>query len=97
MKLAFLAAIAAGLAAFAPVTATAQDAAAPAPVVAAEAPAAPASDAAATAPAAVADAASTYTPMAPTKGKGMPSSYQDDPIKSLTFQDQYSADGEYAL
>ena len=40
---------------------------------------------------------SDYTPMAPTKGKGMPTSYQDDPIKSLTFQDQYTADGEYAL
>lgn len=38
-----------------------------------------------------------YTPMAPTKGKGMPTSYQDDPIKSMTFQDQYTADGEYAL
>ena len=35
--------------------------------------------------------------MAPTKGKGMPTSYQDDPIKSMTFQDQYSANGEYAL
>lgn len=38
-----------------------------------------------------------YTPMAPTKGKGMPTSYQDDAIKSLTFQDQYTANGEYAL
>lgn len=40
---------------------------------------------------------STYVPMAPTKGKGMPTSYQDDAIKSLTFQDQYTADGQYAL
>lgn len=49
---------------------------------------------------ATADALATtgdYTPMAPTKGKGMPTSYQDDPIKSLTFQDQYTADGQYAL
>lgn len=38
-----------------------------------------------------------YTPMAPTKGKGMPTSYQDDPVKSLTFQDQYTDDGLYAL
>ncbi len=42
-------------------------------------------------------ASSDYTPMAPTKGKGMPTSYQDDPIKSLTFQDQYTANGQYAL
>jgi len=42
-------------------------------------------------------AAGDYTPMAPTKGKGMPTAYQDDPIKSLTFQDQYSDNGDYAL
>lgn len=41
--------------------------------------------------------AGTYTPMAPTKGKGMPTSYEDDAIKSLTFQDQYTSDGQYAL
>lgn len=35
--------------------------------------------------------------MKPTKGKGMPTSYEDDPLKSLTFQDQYSDNGEYAL
>jgi hypothetical protein len=35
--------------------------------------------------------------MAPTKGKGMPTSYEDDPIKSMHFQDQYSDNGEYAL
>ena len=38
-----------------------------------------------------------YTPMAPTPGKGMPSSYEDDPLGSMTFQDQYSQDGLYAL
>jgi cytochrome c oxidase subunit II len=101
MKMAFLGAIAAGLAAFAPMTVAAQTAPAPAPAVV-EAPA-PASDVAtpavdAAAPAAEAAApASTYTPMAPTKGKGMPTSYEDDPLKSLTFQDQYSDNGEYAL
>ncbi|WP_425589410.1 cytochrome c oxidase subunit II [Qipengyuania sp. DGS5-3] len=38
-----------------------------------------------------------YVPMAPTEGKGMPTAYEDDAMKSLTFQDQYSANGEYAL
>ncbi len=102
MKKAILGAIVAGLAAFAPMTVAAQDAAAaaPAPAVEAAAPAAVAPAAATTAPAADAAAvapASTYTPMAPTKGKGMPTSYEDDPLKSLTFQDQYSDNGEYAL
>jgi len=109
MKNAILAAMAAGLAAFAPVSLSAQDASDPAAAVAqaeagqvegaqtvagpealpgnltpAEAGAAPAGD-------------GVYTPMAPTKGKGMPTSYEDDPLKSMTFQDQYSANGEYAL
>lgn len=95
MKNAFLAVVAAGLAAFAPLSVAAQDAAPAAPVAAEAAPAA-AADAAAPAAGAAAEA-SAYTPMAPTKGKGMPTSYQDDPAKSLTFQDQYSANGEYAL
>ncbi|TAD78452.1 MAG: cytochrome c oxidase subunit II [Sphingomonadales bacterium] len=98
MKMAILAAIAAGLAAIAPAGLAAQDAAPAAPVAAVDAPtvdaAVPAADAAAAMPA---DAASAYTPMAPTKGKGMPTSYEDDPLKSMTFQDQYSANGEYAL
>jgi len=38
-----------------------------------------------------------YTPMAPTEGKGMPTAYEDDPLASMTFQDQYSADGKFAL
>jgi cytochrome c oxidase subunit 2 len=82
-------------------TVAAQDAAAPAPApLAVEAPA-PAADAAAApldAAAATTEApVSTYAPMAPTKGKGMPTSYQDDAFKSLTFQDQYSDNGDYAL
>ena len=100
MKKAILAAVAAGLAAFAPLSVAAQDAAAPAAPVAAEAPAAtttaPADPAAAAAAPAAADAGA-YTPMKPTAGKGMPTSYEDDPAKSLHFQDQYSANGEYAL
>lgn len=95
MKKAILAAMAAGLAAFAPVGVAAQDAPATTPVEAA-APAAESAPAVEAAPAADA-AASAYTPMAPTKGKGMPTSYEDDPLKSMTFQDQYSANGEYAL
>ncbi|UAB79712.1 cytochrome c oxidase subunit II [Erythrobacter sp. SCSIO 43205] len=43
------------------------------------------------------EASSGYTPMAPTPGKGMPSSYESDPLGSMTFQDQYSQDGQYAL
>jgi cytochrome c oxidase subunit 2 len=111
MKLATLAALAAAMALFAPVGA----AAAPAPAaVAAPAPAAapdvavpaPVADAAAPAPAAGAAAApaepaSTYTPMAPTKGKGMPTDPRSNEpgamMKSLTFQDQYSDNGKYAL
>ena len=108
MKLAILAAFAAGLAAFAPMAAAAQDAAAPAPapvaVEAAAPAAAPVADAA-TAPADAAAAAeapaSTYTPMAPTKGKGMPTDPRTgEPgamAKSLSFQDQYTDNGEYAL
>ena len=46
---------------------------------------------------AASEATSSYTPMAPTEGKGMPTSFEDDALKSMTFQDQYSADGEYAL
>lgn len=107
MKKAILAAMAVGLAAFAPMGVAAQDAAAPA-VTAAEAgqvegaQTAPGPEAlpgnltpaeAAAAPA----GEGAYTPMAPTKGKGMPTSYEDDPLKSMTFQDQYSANGEYAL
>lgn len=94
MKNFILAAIAAGLAAFAPLPAVAQDAAPAAPVTtdAPTAEAAVPADAAAAAP-----SSGAYTPMAPTKGKGMPTSYQEDPIKSMTFQDQYTEDGQYAL
>lgn len=41
--------------------------------------------------------ADAYTPMAPTEGKGMPTAFQDDALKSMTFQDQYTLDGGYAL
>lgn len=46
---------------------------------------------------AVAEETAGYTPMAPEAGKGMPTAYETDPWKSLTFQDQYTADGQYAL
>ncbi len=87
MKKAILAALAAGLAAFTPMSVAAQAAA---PV------AAPISSGAEAAAPAAAEA-STYTPMKPTKGKGMPTSYEDDALKSIQFQDQYSDNGEYAL
>ena len=51
----------------------------------------------AVADAAVVEEAGGYTPMAPTEGKGMPTSYEDDWFKSLTFQDQYTDNGAYAL
>ncbi|MFN3864509.1 MAG: cytochrome c oxidase subunit II [Erythrobacter sp.] len=111
MKKAILAAVAAGLAAFAPMAVAAQDAAAPAPApaaVAVEAPAAaaaaaPAAEVAAPAPAGAAATApaGSYTPMAPTKGKGMPTDPRTgEPgamVGSLTFQNQYTDNGEYAL
>jgi len=43
------------------------------------------------------EAVGAYTPRAPTKGKGMPTSYEDGALKSMTFQDQYSKDGDYAV
>jgi cytochrome c oxidase subunit 2 len=111
MKKAILAALAAGLAALMPAGVAAQDAAAPGQTATEPTSAAGAVAGAQTAPgpealpgnltpteAAAAPAGEgAYTPMAPTEGKGMPTSYQDDPIKSLTFQDQYSDNGEYAL
>lgn len=107
MKKAILAVLTAGLAAIAPVGLAAQDAAAPV-VTQAEAGAV---EGAQTAPgpealpgnltpveaAAAPEGQGAYTPMAPTEGKGMPTSYEDDAFKSLTFQDQYSDNGEYAL
>ncbi|MFZ9395066.1 MAG: cytochrome c oxidase subunit II [Erythrobacter sp.] len=81
------------LLALAPRAAPAQ--AAPAAAPATEAAAAAPVDAAAAEPVTAADAAATadsaYTPMAPTAGKGMPVD------RGLTFQDQYSPNGEYAL
>ena len=44
-----------------------------------------------------AEATGGYVPMAPTEGKGMPTSFEDDALKSMTFQDQYTEDGKYAL
>ncbi len=44
-----------------------------------------------------ADAAPTYQSLEPVEDKGMPTSFESDPWKSMTFQDQYTADGEYAL
>ena len=44
-----------------------------------------------------AEAIGAYTPMEPTDGKGMPTSYYEDAAKSMTFQDQYSKDGDYAV
>jgi len=43
------------------------------------------------------ESAGGYVPMAPTEGKGMPTAFEDDALKSMTFQDQYTEDGKYAL
>ena len=76
----------------APQPAMAQDAAEAAPATTEEAaPAATGEAADAT------EATGSYTPMEPTKDKGMPTSYEDDALKSMTFQDQYTEDGAYAL
>ena len=110
MKLATLAALAAGMALLVPVGAAAQDVAVPA-VTTAEAGSvegaqtAPGPEALpgniAPADAVAPQAEGAYTPMAPTKGKGMPTDPRSgEPgamMKSLTFQDQYSDNGEYAL
>ncbi len=98
MKLATLAALAAVAALFAPVSVLAQDAAAPiVEQMGAEQVVAPNAGVVESA----ADAASAYTPMAPTRGKGMPTDpLSDEPnamMKSLTFQDQYTDNGNYAL
>ncbi|WP_435418138.1 cytochrome c oxidase subunit II [Parerythrobacter aurantius] len=70
------------------------------------APAAPAAPAAAaegvaTPPAAAATPAageaSGYTPLGPDMIKGQPTAFEDDAVKSMTFQDQYNAIGEEAL
>ena len=105
MKKAILAAVAAGLATFAPLSVLAQDAAPAVTAVEAGqvegAQMAPGAEAlpgnltpaeAANAPA----GEGAYTPMAPTKGKGMPTSYEDGALQSMTFQDQYSENGKYA-
>lgn len=102
IKQATMAAMAAGLALATPISVLAQEAPAAAPVVeVAENPmltqATPPSEAQVEAVTDASTLASDYAPMAPAKGKGMPTSYQDDAVKSLTFQDQYTANGEYAL
>lgn len=108
MKKAILAAIAAGLAAFAPMSvvaqATAPAAVSAAPVAEAVAPtvgvvAASAADTDAVTPPAA--AVGSYVPMKPTEDKGMPTDpTSGEPgamLKSIQFQDQYSDNGEYAL
>jgi len=106
MKKVILSAVAASLAAFAPLGLAAQDAAAPAAIATQAgqvegAQTAPGAEAGAgnltPAEASVAPAGEgAYAPMAPTKGKGMPTSYEDGALQSMTFQDQYSENGKYA-
>ena len=46
---------------------------------------------------AVAEQEGAYSPMAPTKGVGQPTPAKDDMLASMTFQEQYSETGQYAL
>ncbi len=100
MKLAIFAVLAAVAAAFTPIVATAQDTPAPVESTATQATAPDAALIDSVTDASTATGGS-YTPMQPTKNKGMPT----DPLsgepgalaKSITFQDQYSDNGEYAL
>ncbi|MCK0128817.1 cytochrome c oxidase subunit II [Erythrobacter sp. F6033] len=43
------------------------------------------------------DGSGAYTPLEPVEGKGMPTAATDDMLKSMTFQDQYTDNGIYAL
>ncbi|MEM6476952.1 MAG: cytochrome c oxidase subunit II [Pseudomonadota bacterium] len=101
-----LAAVAVAFAAlFASQSAFAQEPAPEAPVVEAPGAESPATDAAPADAAAPVEAPAAseggYVPMEPTKGKGMPTDPRDgEPgsvLKSMTFQDQYTDDGAYAL
>jgi cytochrome c oxidase subunit 2 len=81
-----------------PQAALAQDAAVAPAAQVAESTAAPVAGAAEEAAPAVAEAAGeAYVPLGPEMIKGMPTDPREDMLAGLTFQDQYSADGEYAL
>ncbi len=103
MKVTIIALAAAFGALVAPVAVSAQDAAAPIEATVADTavPADAAEGAGAEGAGAVAAPQGTYVPMAPTKDKGMPTdprSGEDGAfLKSMTFQDQYTKDGAYAL
>jgi cytochrome c oxidase subunit 2 len=60
-------------------------------------PAAPQAEAAEPSVTEAAPGADAYTPLGPEWIKGQPTAASDDMLASISFQDQYSADGEYAL
>ncbi|TRD10547.1 cytochrome c oxidase subunit II [Erythrobacter insulae] len=91
LKFGFLTAFAALLAVVTPQTAIAQE------TVGAEVPATAAPQEISAGDTVAPEASGAYTPMTPTEGKGMPTSANDDVLKSMTFQDQYTEDGLYAL
>ena len=69
-----------------------------APVAAAPATEAPvAATEAAPADAAAPAEASGYTPLGPEMIKGQPTAFENDPLASMTFQEQHNELGEYAL
>jgi len=82
-----------GVSAAAPSVA-APEASAPA---AAQADAAPANDETAVGEDAASDAEGSYEHLGPEWIKGQPTAFEDNPLKSMTFQDQYTDDGQFAL
>ena len=90
-----------GLLAFAGLMLASQSAFAAAPDVSAPDTAAEASATDAAADEGAADAAgeaeSSYEYLGPEWIKGQPTAFEDNPLKSMTFQDQYTDDGQFAL
>tara|TARA_B100000749_G_scaffold204442_1_gene159832 strand:- start:302 stop:1411 length:1110 start_codon:yes stop_codon:yes gene_type:complete len=77
-----------------------QGVSAAAPSVAAPEASAPAAAQADATPAdgeAASDAEGGYQPLGPEWIKGQPTSFEDNALKSMTFQDQYTDDGQFAL
>lgn len=90
-KLGLMAFLAAVLAVMGPQAAIAQETAG------AEVPATAAPQEASAGETAAPESIGAYTPMKPEAGKGMPTAAETDMGASLTFQDQYTDNGEYAL
>nr|WP_298926626.1 cytochrome c oxidase subunit II [uncultured Erythrobacter sp.] len=91
LKFGFLAAFAALLAVATPQAAFAQE------TVGADVPATAGPDEVTAGETEAVEASGAYTPLEPVEGVGMPTAATDDIWKSMTFQDQYTENGQYAL